>query len=93
MKLIKRQNKKKLKARQKQKGIDNVLIVAKQNKTGLKAAQKLELRVNIYNVLNANTEMNVNKRSGPTFLTLQPTDTSPAIMEPRIYEVSVGFTF
>jgi hypothetical protein len=71
----------------------NIMNMRIQKTLRLTAAQKVELRMNIYNVLNANTTMNVNKRSGPTYLTLQPTDTAPAIMEPRIFELTLGFTF
>jgi hypothetical protein len=71
----------------------NLMNMRIQKTLRLTAAQKVELRMNIYNLLNSNTAINVNKRSGPTYLTLQPLDTTPAIMEPRIFELTLGFTF
>jgi len=56
-------------------------------------ARKLDLRLNIYNLLNANTVMQVTKRSGPSFLKPTPDSAFPAIMEPRIFELSVAYRF
>jgi DNA-directed RNA polymerase specialized sigma54-like protein len=77
---------------QRQKNL-NIMNVRIQKSVRLASSRKIELRANIYNFLNENTVMNVNKRSGPLYLTAQPTATGPAIMEPRIFELSVGFTF
>lgn len=59
----------------------------------LRRRQKLDLRANIFNFLNANTVMQVVKRSGPSFLAPTPDPTFPAIMEPRIIELNIAFTF
>ena len=54
---------------------------------------RLDLRANIFNVLNANTVMQVTKRSGPSFLVPIPDATFPAIMEPRIIALNAAFSF
>jgi hypothetical protein len=59
----------------------------------LGGARRLELRANIFNLMNSNTVMQVVKRAGPSFLTPTPDTTFPAIMEPRIMELNVAFSF
>jgi hypothetical protein len=71
----------------------NIMNVRIQKSVSLSGSRKLELRANIYNFLNENTVMNVTRRSGPLFNTPQPVAGTPAIMAPRIFELSIGFTF
>ena len=54
---------------------------------------RLDLRANIFNLWNANTVMQVTKRSGPSFLVPTPDATFPAIMEPRIVALNAAFSF
>ena len=54
---------------------------------------RVDLRANIFNLWNANTVMQLTKRSGPSFLVPTPDSTFPAIMEPRIVALNVAFSF
>lgn len=71
----------------------NLVNMRLQKALQLGGAHRLELRVNVYNVLNANTVMNVVKRSGPSFGQPTPGAAFPAIMEPRIYEFGFSYIF
>ena len=58
------------------------------NKTfRLTAQQNIELRANLYNVLNANTAINVGRNSGSSFLR------TTAITPPRIWEFAANYRF
>ncbi len=59
----------------------------------LPAAQRLALRTNIYNVLNANTVLELVRVSGPSFLTPTAGVDGAATMQPRILEVSASYSF
>jgi hypothetical protein len=54
---------------------------------------RLDLRANVFNLMNSNTVMQVTKRSGPSFLVPTPDATFPAIMEPRIIALNAAFSF
>jgi hypothetical protein len=71
----------------------NLTNLRLQKVVGLGSSQKVELRANVYNVLNANTVMNVVKRAGPSFGQPTPGAAFPAIMEPRIFEFSLSYVF
>jgi len=64
-----------------------------QKSLSLGTGRRLDLRANIYNLINANTVMQVTKRSGPSFLSPVPDSTFPAIMEPRIVALNAAFSF
>ena len=71
----------------------NVINMRLQKTVRLMAGHRLDLRANVYNLLNANTVMNVVKQSGPQFGQPTPGAAFPAIMEPRIYEFLVSYIF
>lgn len=71
----------------------NLVNLRASKSVSLRGGRKLDLRANIFNLLNANTVMQVVKRSGPSFLTPTPDSTFPAIMEPRIIELNIAFSF
>ena len=71
----------------------NLVNLRAQKSIPLGRGQRVELRANVFNLLNANTVMQVVKRSGPSFLTPTPDATFPAIMEPRIIELNIAFSF
>ena len=64
-----------------------------QKRVRLPRNTRLDLRANIFNLLNSNTVMQVTKRSGPSFLVPTPDSTFPAIMEPRIIALNVAYSF
>ena len=64
-----------------------------QKSLSLGTGKRLDLRMNIYNVLNANTVMNVTRRSSPAYLVPTPSSTFPAIMEPRMAALNAVFSF
>ena len=64
--------------------------VQKQFKLG--ASRKLDLRANIYNVMNSNTVLNRQSLSGPNFGMPLPTG-GVTIMQPRVLELSAAFVF
>jgi hypothetical protein len=53
----------------------------------VRTAHRLSLRLNVYNVLNANSVLNLQRRAGAQFLRPQ------LIMLPRIAEVGASYTF
>jgi hypothetical protein len=65
----------------------NQLDLRAEKSFGLPQGQKVAVRVNIFNVLNANTVLSSVRTSGPNFL--RPT----AIMPPRIAEFSASYAF
>jgi hypothetical protein len=67
---------------------DNSQLDLRVEKTfNLTKGQRFAVRANAFNVLNANTVLEVTRQSGPNFL--KPT----VIMEPRIMELSMTYSF
>jgi hypothetical protein len=71
----------------------NLVNLRAQKSVSLGRGKRVDLRANIFNLLNANTVMQVVKRSGPSFLVPTPDSTFPAIMEPRIIELNIAYSF
>jgi hypothetical protein len=71
--------------------IMNVRVEKKLNIPG--TSHNLRVHVNIYNFLNANTVLNVQMRSGRTFLQPAIAGTGEAILPPRIFELSATYSF
>jgi hypothetical protein len=59
----------------------------------LRGSHKMELRTTIFNLLNANTVMNVTRQSGPSYKVPTPASSYPAIMAPRVVEFGVRYNF
>ncbi len=71
----------------------NLLDLRVQKGFRLMQGHKLEVRVNVYNVLNGNTVLEVVRRAGPSFLKPTPGADGSAIMQPRIFEFSTSYVF
>jgi hypothetical protein len=71
----------------------NLVNLRAQKRISLGRGQNVDLRMNVFNLLNANTVMQLVKRSGPSFLVPTPDSTFPAIMEPRIFELNIAYAF
>jgi hypothetical protein len=65
----------------------NQLDVRLEKSFNLPARQRVSVRMNVFNVLNANTVLNMGRLSGPTFML--PSE----ILPPRIVEFGATFTF
>jgi hypothetical protein len=71
----------------------NLINLRVQKRLSVGRRHRVDLRANIFNLLNGNTVMQVVKRSGPSFLVPTPDSTFPAIMEPRIIELNIAYSF
>jgi hypothetical protein len=65
----------------------NILDLRANKTFRITGAQSIEVRANLYNVLNANTAINVGRNSGSSFLR------TTAITPPRIWEFAVNYRF
>jgi hypothetical protein len=54
---------------------------------------QVKLRLNVWNLLNLNTVLDVNKRSGPTFMRPIASQNKPPIYEPRVLEIGASYVF
>ena len=74
----------------------NVLNARVEKGFFLRGSQKVVATLNIYNLTNVNTLLNVQRRSGPTFLRPIPGGTEVAnntIVQPRLVEFGVAYRF
>ncbi len=71
----------------------SLLDMRLQKQVRIARTHKLDLRANIYNVLNANSVQNVQRRSGSTFGLPIADGNGTTILPPRILELSVAYTF
>lgn len=67
--------------------LESVIDVRVEKSFNLTATQKFSVRMNVFNALNANTVLDISRRSGPTFM--RPT----SILPPRIVEFRFGYRF
>ena len=71
----------------------NLVNLSIQKALKVTASRRLELRANIFNLVNANTVMEVTRQSGPSYKVPTPAASYPAIMAPRIVELGATFIF